>query len=106
MGPPSSSSRPGVGLVAGMDEQGRRQQQVVRVPQQIVLTFYNALLIILLVITVVAMIAQNLTGISVAALFDVAPQCFDPPPAVMSAVVRLTPLGSATSGRPTTFATR
>ena len=32
------------------------------------------------------------------ALFDVDPQCFDPPPAVVSAVVRLTPLGSA---RPT-----
>jgi 16S rRNA (adenine1518-N6/adenine1519-N6)-dimethyltransferase len=29
------------------------------------------------------------------ALFDVDPQCFDPPPAVVSAVVRLTPLGSA-----------
>jgi 16S rRNA (adenine1518-N6/adenine1519-N6)-dimethyltransferase len=27
------------------------------------------------------------------ALFDVAPQCFDPPPAVTSAVVRLVPLG-------------
>ena len=33
--------------------------------------------------------------LSVEALFDVGPQCFDPPPAVMSAVVRLTPLGSA-----------
>ncbi len=31
---------------------------------------------------------------SVEALFDVGPQCFDPPPAVMSAVVRLDPLGS------------
>jgi 16S rRNA (adenine1518-N6/adenine1519-N6)-dimethyltransferase len=30
--------------------------------------------------------------LSVAALFDVGPQCFDPPPAVMSAVVRLAPL--------------
>jgi 16S rRNA (adenine1518-N6/adenine1519-N6)-dimethyltransferase len=29
------------------------------------------------------------------ALFEVGPQCFDPPPAVVSAVVRLTPLGSA-----------
>jgi 16S rRNA (adenine1518-N6/adenine1519-N6)-dimethyltransferase len=28
-------------------------------------------------------------------LFDVDPQCFNPPPAVVSAVVRLTPLGSA-----------
>jgi 16S rRNA (adenine1518-N6/adenine1519-N6)-dimethyltransferase len=27
------------------------------------------------------------------ALFDVGPQCFEPPPAVVSAVVRLTPLG-------------
>jgi 16S rRNA (adenine1518-N6/adenine1519-N6)-dimethyltransferase len=27
------------------------------------------------------------------ALFDVGPQCFDPPPAVTSAVVRLAPLG-------------
>ncbi len=35
--------------------------------------------------------------LSVEALFDVGPQCFDPPPAVMSAVVRLTPLGA---GRP------
>ena len=33
--------------------------------------------------------------LSVEALFDVGPQCFDPPPAVMSAVVRLTPLGHA-----------
>jgi 16S rRNA (adenine1518-N6/adenine1519-N6)-dimethyltransferase len=33
--------------------------------------------------------------LSVEALFDVGPQCFDPPPAVMSAVVRITPLGSA-----------
>jgi 16S rRNA (adenine1518-N6/adenine1519-N6)-dimethyltransferase len=32
--------------------------------------------------------------LSVDALFDVGPQCFDPPPAVMSAVVRLAPLGS------------
>ena len=32
--------------------------------------------------------------VSVEALFDVAPRCFDPPPAVMSAVVRLAPLGS------------
>ncbi|HSN52774.1 MAG TPA: 16S rRNA (adenine(1518)-N(6)/adenine(1519)-N(6))-dimethyltransferase RsmA [Woeseiaceae bacterium] len=32
--------------------------------------------------------------LSVEALFDVGPQCFDPPPAVMSAVVRLAPLGS------------
>ena len=32
--------------------------------------------------------------LSVQALFDVGPQCFDPPPAVMSAVVRLAPLGS------------
>ncbi len=31
--------------------------------------------------------------LSVEALFDVGPQCFDPPPAVMSAIVRLTPLG-------------
>lgn len=31
---------------------------------------------------------------SVEALFDVGPLCFDPPPAVMSAVVRLAPLGS------------
>lgn len=31
--------------------------------------------------------------LSVDALFDVSPQCFDPPPAVMSAVVRLAPLG-------------
>lgn len=33
--------------------------------------------------------------LSVEALFDVGPQCFDPPPAVMSAVVRLIPLGAA-----------
>jgi 16S rRNA (adenine1518-N6/adenine1519-N6)-dimethyltransferase len=33
--------------------------------------------------------------LSVETLFDVGPQCFDPPPAVMSAVVRLMPLGSA-----------
>ncbi len=33
--------------------------------------------------------------LSVENLFDVGPQCFDPPPAVMSAVVRLMPLGSA-----------
>ena len=33
--------------------------------------------------------------LSVEALFDVGPQCFDPPPTVMSAVVRLMPLGSA-----------
>jgi 16S rRNA (adenine1518-N6/adenine1519-N6)-dimethyltransferase len=32
--------------------------------------------------------------LSVDALFDVGPQCFDPPPAVVSAVVRLVPLGS------------
>jgi 16S rRNA (adenine1518-N6/adenine1519-N6)-dimethyltransferase len=32
--------------------------------------------------------------LSVESLFDVGPQCFDPPPAVMSAVVRLAPLGS------------
>jgi 16S rRNA (adenine1518-N6/adenine1519-N6)-dimethyltransferase len=32
--------------------------------------------------------------LSVDALFDVGPPCFDPPPAVMSAVVRLAPLGS------------
>ena len=32
--------------------------------------------------------------LSVEGLFDVGPQCFDPPPAVMSAVVRLAPLGS------------
>ena len=32
--------------------------------------------------------------LSVDALFDVGPECFDPPPAVMSAVVRLVPLGS------------
>lgn len=32
--------------------------------------------------------------LSVEALFDVGPECFDPPPAVMSAVVRLAPLGS------------
>jgi 16S rRNA (adenine1518-N6/adenine1519-N6)-dimethyltransferase len=32
--------------------------------------------------------------LSVEALFDVGPECFDPPPAVMSAVVRLSPLGS------------
>ena len=31
---------------------------------------------------------------SVEALFDVGPQCFEPPPAVMSAVARLAPLGS------------
>ena len=31
----------------------------------------------------------------VEALFEVDPQCFDPPPAVVSAVVRLTPLGGA-----------
>ena len=30
---------------------------------------------------------------SVEALFDVGPQCFDPPPAVVSAVARLVPLG-------------
>jgi 16S rRNA (adenine1518-N6/adenine1519-N6)-dimethyltransferase len=33
--------------------------------------------------------------LSVEALFDVGPQCFDPPPAVVSAVVRLMPLGSS-----------
>jgi 16S rRNA (adenine1518-N6/adenine1519-N6)-dimethyltransferase len=33
--------------------------------------------------------------LSVEALFDVGPQCFDPPPAVDSAVVRLLPLGSS-----------
>ena len=33
--------------------------------------------------------------LSVEALFDVGPQCFDPPPAVDSAVVRLVPLGSS-----------
>jgi 16S rRNA (adenine1518-N6/adenine1519-N6)-dimethyltransferase len=33
--------------------------------------------------------------LGVEALFEVDPQCFDPPPAVVSAVVRLTPLGSA-----------
>ena len=33
--------------------------------------------------------------LSVEALFDVGPQCFDPPPAVMSAVVRLAPLGNS-----------
>ena len=33
--------------------------------------------------------------LDVEALFDVEPQCFDPPPAVTSAVVRLTPLGEA-----------
>jgi len=32
--------------------------------------------------------------LDVEALFDVGPQCFDPPPAVMSAIVRLAPLGS------------
>ena len=32
--------------------------------------------------------------LEVEALFDVGPECFDPPPAVMSAVVRLAPLGS------------
>ncbi len=32
--------------------------------------------------------------LGVEALFDVGPQCFDPPPAVTSAVVRLVPLGS------------
>jgi 16S rRNA (adenine1518-N6/adenine1519-N6)-dimethyltransferase len=32
---------------------------------------------------------------SVEALFDVGPQCFDPPPAVVSAVARLVPLGSS-----------
>ncbi len=32
--------------------------------------------------------------LSVESLFDVGPQCFDPPPAVTSAVVRLAPLGS------------
>jgi 16S rRNA (adenine1518-N6/adenine1519-N6)-dimethyltransferase len=31
--------------------------------------------------------------LAVETLFDVGPQCFDPPPAVMSAVVRLVPLG-------------
>ncbi|MDH3953120.1 MAG: 16S rRNA (adenine(1518)-N(6)/adenine(1519)-N(6))-dimethyltransferase RsmA, partial [Gammaproteobacteria bacterium] len=31
--------------------------------------------------------------LGVEALFDVGPQCFDPPPAVTSAVVRLAPLG-------------
>jgi 16S rRNA (adenine1518-N6/adenine1519-N6)-dimethyltransferase len=35
--------------------------------------------------------------LGVEALFDVGPQCFDPPPAVVSAIVRLAPLGS---GRP------
>jgi 16S rRNA (adenine1518-N6/adenine1519-N6)-dimethyltransferase len=35
--------------------------------------------------------------LGVEALFDVGPECFDPPPAVTSAVVRLVPLGS---GRP------
>ena len=35
---------------------------------------------------------------SVEALFDVGPQCFDPPPAVMSAVVRLAPLGDERPG--------
>ena len=33
--------------------------------------------------------------LAVEALFEVGPQCFDPPPAVVSAVVRLTPLGGA-----------
>ena len=33
--------------------------------------------------------------LGVEALFEVGPQCFDPPPAVVSAVVRLTPLGGA-----------
>ena len=32
--------------------------------------------------------------LGVEALFDVGPECFDPPPAVTSAVVRLVPLGS------------
>ena len=32
--------------------------------------------------------------LGVEALFDVGPQCFDPPPAVTSAVVRLAPLGN------------
>jgi 16S rRNA (adenine1518-N6/adenine1519-N6)-dimethyltransferase len=32
--------------------------------------------------------------LSVDALFEVGPQCFDPPPAVMSAVARLLPLGN------------
>jgi 16S rRNA (adenine1518-N6/adenine1519-N6)-dimethyltransferase len=32
--------------------------------------------------------------LDVEALFDVGPQCFDPPPAVVSAMVRLAPLGS------------
>jgi 16S rRNA (adenine1518-N6/adenine1519-N6)-dimethyltransferase len=32
--------------------------------------------------------------LDVEALFDVGPQCFDPPPAVVSAIVRLAPLGS------------
>jgi len=31
--------------------------------------------------------------LAVEALFDVSPECFEPPPAVMSAVVRLAPLG-------------
>jgi 16S rRNA (adenine1518-N6/adenine1519-N6)-dimethyltransferase len=31
--------------------------------------------------------------LDVEALFDVGPQCFDPPPAVVSAIVRLAPLG-------------
>jgi 16S rRNA (adenine1518-N6/adenine1519-N6)-dimethyltransferase len=33
--------------------------------------------------------------LSVDALFEVGPQCFDPPPAVMSAVARLLPLGNS-----------
>jgi 16S rRNA (adenine1518-N6/adenine1519-N6)-dimethyltransferase len=36
--------------------------------------------------------------LSVEALFDVGPQCFQPPPAVMSAVVRLAPLGGDRPG--------
>ena len=36
--------------------------------------------------------------LDVEALFDVGPQCFDPPPAVVSAIVRLAPLGSDRPG--------